>query len=826
MYKVALIGTGRVGYQFTFSDLPDNHAAAVAASGRCRLTAGVNRGRKKLAEFGARFGVKALYHDHRRMLAESAPDVCIVATHPELHCRMVEDCAAAPSTRAIICEKPMALSLGECDRMIAACERAGVLLQINHNRRWHPEWIKARELLAAGAIGALNYIECSMDGGKPDPSWRSEREGPLLHDFSHYFDLLDLFAGPVEWLCGMAEQRSRPWAVEDFSAAFIKFASGVTAVMHGAELTDYEQHSFLLSGSTGVIRMEAEQVRLFRSQPGDVEADSGFAWRELAPAPVARPAPASTYTAALDELLDALEGGAPASGAALRSDGRAGRRSLEMIMAIYRSQLDGNRPVAFPVTMAESGVEELRAAGQFVNRVPLAARGADRPADEPARAGGAAGRGPSGCCICGLQFGDEGKGQIVDYLAGGFDVVVRYNGGANAGHSVWMGARRTAFHLMPSGILRDGVLNVIGNGTAVDPAHLIEEIDALRREGYAVDPDRLAISDRAHVVMPYHKIEDELMDRAFVSGETGELGTTRRGIGPCYADKAHRVTAVRMADVKDPAYLQARLPRLVAIKNGVLGALAAESGLPFEPLESDPLVERCAAWAGRLAPYVTDTADLLVGAWRAGRNILFEGAHAALLDVDFGTYPYCTSSVCSPGGALAGTGLAADCLGRIVGVAKLYMSRVGAGPFPTEIRGAEAARVRDAGNEYGTSTGRPRRIGWLDLVALRHTARVTGVTALAVTGLGVLSKLSELRVCVGYSLGAERIDRVPANVRRLADVQPRYEEMEPVGGPLDGVRRRADLPRGARRLLDRVESFVGVPIRYVCVSKGRSGVIG
>ena len=398
MFGVALIGTGRVGYQFTFSDLPDNHAAAVAASDRCRLVAGVNRGRDKLVEFGERFGVEALYHDYRQMLAESAPEICIVATHPELHCAMVEDCAAAPATRAIICEKPMALSLGECDRMIAACERAGVLLQINHNRRWHPEWIRARELVSAGAIGELNYIACSMDGGKPAPSWRSENEGPLLHDFTHYFDLMDLFAGEVEWLCGMAEQRSRPWAVEDFSAAFMKFASGATGIVHGAELTDYEHHSFLLSGSTGVIDMRGEHVHLFRSHPGDVEPDSGFAWRELAETPVEewaecaasaarsthssakggdgpgaepqatvlgreRPAAASTYCAALDELLDALEGTGT-----LRSDGRVGRRSLEMIMAIYQSQLQGNRPVSFPVTMTESGVDALRAAGQFAAR--------------------------------------------------------------------------------------------------------------------------------------------------------------------------------------------------------------------------------------------------------------------------------------------------------------------------------------------------------------------------------------------------------------------------------------------------------------------------
>lgn len=433
--------------------------------------------------------------------------------------------------------------------------------------------------------------------------------------------------------------------------------------------------------------------------------------------------------------------------------------------------------------------------------------------------------GAGGCVICGLQFGDEGKGQIVDYLAGDFDVVVRYNGGANAGHSVWLGDRRKAFHLMPSGILRDGVLNVIGNGTALDPAQLLKEMDELQAEGYPVDPDRLAISDRAHVVMPYHKIEDELMDRAFASGENGEIGTTRRGIGPCYADKAHRVTAVRMADIKDQPYLSSRLPRLVSLKNSLLGALATESGRDFRQLAGEPIMEQCAEWGRRLAPYITDTEYVLDDARRNGKNILFEGAHAALLDVDFGTYPYCTSSVCSPGGALAGTGLAARTLGEVVGVAKLYMSRVGEGPFPTEIRGEAADRIREAGNEYGTSTGRPRRVGWLDLVALRHTARVTGVTALAVTGLGVLSTLSELRVCVGYSIGAERVDRVPANVRRLGDVQPHYEELEPVGGPLDGVRRRAGLPSGARRLIERVESFVNVPVRYICVTKGRSGVI-
>lgn len=362
--RVALIGTGRVGYQFTFSDLPDNHAAAVAASSRCQLVAGVNRGQEKLAHFGDRYGVGELYHDYRKMIEKVRPDLCIIATHPELHCRMVEECAAAPSTRAIICEKPMALSLGECDRMIAACNREGVLLQINHNRRWNPDWVQAQRLLADGAIGNLNYIQCHMDGGKPDPSWRSENEGPLLHDFSHYFDLMDLYAGDVEWLCGVAEQRMQPWAVEDFSAAFMKFRSGVTGIVHGAELTDYEHSSFTLSGSTGLIHMEAERVRLFRSRPADMEADSGFEWRNLTETAVERPSAVSTYSAALDELLDALE-----DKAELRSDGIVGRRSLEMIMAVYQSQLEGNRLVPFPIRMTESGVQALRDAGRFVDKI-------------------------------------------------------------------------------------------------------------------------------------------------------------------------------------------------------------------------------------------------------------------------------------------------------------------------------------------------------------------------------------------------------------------------------------------------------------------------
>lgn len=363
-YRVALIGTGRVGCQFDFNpDLPDNHASAVAESERCKLVAGVNRGREKLEAFGKAYGVEALYHDYREMLEEVRPDICIVATHPELHCEMVVDCASAPATKAIICEKPMALSLEECDTMIAACETNGVLLQINHNRRYLGEYVLARELLDTGAIGTLNHVHCYMDGVKPAPWWRNENEGPLIHDFTHYFDLMDLYAGDVDWLCGIAEQRSRPWAVEDFSAAFMKFRNGVTGSMHAAELTEYTSLGLELRGSTGVIRMDQEKVHLFQSEPGMYEPESGFQWSLLKPRELAHPSANSAYVTALAELLDTLEGKG-----SLRSDGEVGRRSLEMVMAIYQSQLTGNQPVKFPITLKASGLEALRQAGVFQSR--------------------------------------------------------------------------------------------------------------------------------------------------------------------------------------------------------------------------------------------------------------------------------------------------------------------------------------------------------------------------------------------------------------------------------------------------------------------------
>lgn len=359
-YSVALIGTGRVGYQFNFSDLPDNHAEAVQAHPNCTLVAGVNRGAEKLADFGRRFGVKALYHDYQKMLGEVQPDICIITTHPQLHAEMVEACAGAPATKAIICEKPMALTTDECERMIAACQSSNVLLQINHNRRWHPEWNLAKQLLDEGAIGRLNHIYCYMDGVKPAPWWNSDHEGPLLHDCTHYFHLMDYFAGPVDWLCGMAEQRRQSWPVEDFASAFLRFKNGATGLLHAAELSDYTDHGFELRGEKGTLRIHGEKVKLLQSKLTRSEPDSGFEWKRLHSSELEHPAPASTYLEALTELVNALQGNGN-----LRSDGSVGLRSLEMVQAVYQSQLEGNRPVHFPVSLKTSGIDALRAVGQF-----------------------------------------------------------------------------------------------------------------------------------------------------------------------------------------------------------------------------------------------------------------------------------------------------------------------------------------------------------------------------------------------------------------------------------------------------------------------------
>jgi adenylosuccinate synthase len=443
--------------------------------------------------------------------------------------------------------------------------------------------------------------------------------------------------------------------------------------------------------------------------------------------------------------------------------------------------------------------------------------------DDPlARSGLTAGH----ATVVGLQFGDEGKGQIVDLLTRRFDLVVRYNGGANAGHSVQIGDQKFALHLVPSGILSAATLNVVGNGVVIDPAQILKEIDALRERDIVVD-DNLRISDRAHVVFSYHKIQDALMECAqgISGGDRTKIGTTGRGIGPAYADKALRSTAIRMGDLLDESRLRQRLHHIVQIKNVMLAGLARHCEQEAELIDAEALADENLAYAERLRPMICDTTHLLHEALADGRRLLFEGANAALLDVDHGTYPFVTSSHCSSLGVYSGSGVPGSSLRHVIGIVKLYTSRVGGGPFPTELHDGTAQRLRDVGGEYGTTTGRPRRCGWLDLVATRYTARLCGVTALACTGLSVLAGLEKIRVCVGYRHNGRTLDHLPADAAVLEAVEPVFEEFDGFAGPIDRCADFADLPREARRFIEFIEQFVGIRAAMVCVGRRRDQIL-
>jgi len=428
--------------------------------------------------------------------------------------------------------------------------------------------------------------------------------------------------------------------------------------------------------------------------------------------------------------------------------------------------------------------------------------------------------------VAGLQWGDEGKGKIVDLMAESFDVVVRYNGGANAGHTVVVDDARFALHLVPCGVLRPGATGVIGNGVVVDPEVLLAEMADLREAGIELG-DNLRISDRAHVVLPYHKLEDGLREAVMSSslGQGKEVGTTGRGIGPTYADKAHRSTAVRVGDLLEPPRLRAKLELIARIKNATLGALAELVGRPFEPLDPAALSGLCAEYGEALGPHVCNTGELLHALMRDGRTLLFEGANGFLLDVDHGTYPYVTSSNSSALGLYPGAGVPGSAVGEVIGVVKAYTSRVGGGPFPTEQDNEIGQRMRDRGHEYGTTTGRPRRCGWLDLVAVPYAARTCGATALAVTLLDVLAGFEVLRVCNAYVVDGERTDVFPASAYEVATAEAAYETMPGFDQEVTDCRTYDDLPSGARRYLAKIEEYVGVPVRIVSVGPERTQTI-
>ena len=433
---------------------------------------------------------------------------------------------------------------------------------------------------------------------------------------------------------------------------------------------------------------------------------------------------------------------------------------------------------------------------------------------------------PGHATVVGLQWGDEGKGKVVDMLAAEFDAVARYNGGANAGHTVVVGDQKYKLHLMPSGVLYPGKVNVLGNGVVIDPEQLVKEIVGMRERGLAIDTSTLFISNRAHIVMPYHKTQDLLQEAAYtmpsaLDQSVEAIGTTGRGIGPCYADKALRSTAIRVADLTDMDGLRHKLHRIVPIKNATLAALATYTGEVFEPIDADALLDWLRPLAQVLVPHITDTAGLLHKVTDANKRILFEGANATLLDIDHGTYPYVTSSNCSSLGAHTGTGVPGHQVRNVIGIVKAYQTRVGGGPMPTELKDAIGDRIREVGHEYGTTTGRPRRCGWIDLVALKYTASVSGATALCVMLLDVLADLPELKLCTGYKVAGKAVDQFPACSSDLALVQPVYETLPGFAGPVSDCRSLSDLPENARGYLKYIEDYLGVPVVLASVGPKR-----
>lgn len=416
--------------------------------------------------------------------------------------------------------------------------------------------------------------------------------------------------------------------------------------------------------------------------------------------------------------------------------------------------------------------------------------------------------------VIGTQWGDEGKGKIVDYLAERADIVVRYQGGSNAGHTVVVHGQEFKLHLVPSGILYPGKLCVIGNGVVLDPAVLLQELEDMRQRG--VDTSGLRISNRAHVIMPYHRRLDEV-DEDKRGG--GKIGTTKRGIGPCYMDKDARV-GIRVGDLLDEEEFTRLLAQNLESKNILLERVYGADGFDLQQIKQEYM-----GYAARLRPYVTDTSVLLNAAIDDGRKVLFEGAQATLLDIDHGTYPYVTSSHPVAGGACIGAGVGPTKISKVVGVVKAYTTRVGEGPFPTELRDATGDAIRESGHEYGTTTGRPRRCGWLDGCIVRYAAHVNGLDYLAITRLDVLDTLPVLKLCVGYEYQDRVLDEFPANLKVLQAVTPVYEELPGWQQDISGVRRYQDLPANARRYVERLSAVSGVPIGIVSVGPNRDQTV-
>jgi adenylosuccinate synthase len=426
----------------------------------------------------------------------------------------------------------------------------------------------------------------------------------------------------------------------------------------------------------------------------------------------------------------------------------------------------------------------------------------------------------SGTCVIGLQWGDEAKGKLVDLLAPQFDLVVRYQGGANAGHTVVAGDETYKLHHIPSGILHPQVQNFITPGVVINPATMLDEIDGLAQRGIHCERN-MRVSERAHLVMPWHIAEDKIINSTAVRGES--IGTTNRGIGPCYRDKVGRTHAIRMADLVQDA----RDERIGTVAEQKV-QLLSKMGAPQEDLDSispERVIALAAGWAERLKDMIGDTTEMLLTACEADKRILFEGAQGALLDIDHGTFPFVTSSNSSGVGVCAGAGVPPRWINHVLGVCKAYSTRVGGGPFPTELDDSTGEKIRTLGNEFGTTTGRPRRCGWFDAVALKYTARLSGVTRLALMMMDVLAHFDELKVCVAYELDGKRLETFPSHADQLRRCKPIYETISGWNQPVDDVRQVSDFPSGALDYVKRIEELVGIPVGVLSVGPDRSQTI-
>jgi adenylosuccinate synthase len=416
--------------------------------------------------------------------------------------------------------------------------------------------------------------------------------------------------------------------------------------------------------------------------------------------------------------------------------------------------------------------------------------------------------------IVGTQWGDEGKGKLIDIFSEKVDCIVRYQGGSNAGHTVVVSGKEYIFHLIPSGILHKGKVCYIGNGVVVDPAVLIEEIAGLARAGVHIDA-RLKISSLAHVIMPYHRILDKLRE----GKRTQRIGTTGRGIGPCYADKINRC-GIRIIDLLSPVVLKDKLKDNLKEKNEIFRKVYGHRGYSFEQTYRQYL-----GYGKRLSRYICNTSALLNSAIDNGKDILFEGAQGTFLDIDFGTYPFVTSSSAISGGACTGAGIAPSKIDKIIGVAKAYATRVGEGPFPTEFSGCFQEFIRKKGNEFGATTGRPRRCGWLDTVMVKEAITLSGVSELAIMKLDVLDGLKFIRVCTAYKYKGKLLKEFPYDLEVLKHVKPVYKEMPGWNGPITGVKKFKALPVNAQKYLCWLEGNLKAQIKVVSVGSARNETI-